>query len=81
MHAVCVSRLSSDTTKLDIRALFEYHGLVVYSVDLTAKGTALVKLPSEEDAEYACANLDGERLNGRRIRVTDVCSLLTRFLL
>lgn len=73
-----VGNLNYSTTEADIRAAFEADGREVREVVLISdretgrpKGFGFVQMGSEQDAQAAIAALDGQELDGRRLRVNE----------
>lgn len=72
-----VGNLSYDTTKEDLRTLFEQAGTVV-SCDLAvdrytdkSKGFAFVEMASQEEADKAIEQCNGSNLQGRELTVNE----------
>jgi RNA recognition motif-containing protein len=73
-----VGNLSYSTTEEVLRAAFEADGRKVSSISVITdretgqpRGFAFVEMSSPADAEAAIAALDGQNLDGRRLRVSE----------
>jgi cold-inducible RNA-binding protein len=73
-----VGNLSYNTTESDLRAAFESDGRTVREVAVISdretgrpKGFAFIQMGSEQDAQAAISALDGQELDGRKIRVNE----------
>ncbi|MFO1009560.1 MAG: RNA-binding protein [Planctomycetota bacterium] len=73
-----VGNLNFKTTDADLRAAFEADGRQVTEVAVVSdratgrpRGFAFVRMATEQDAKAAIAALDGQELDGRRLRVNE----------
>ena len=73
-----VGNLSYSTTETDLRAAFEQDGRVVDRISIPLdretgrpRGFAFVEMQSESDAQAAIEAVNGQELDGRRLRVDE----------
>ncbi|MBK7875819.1 MAG: RNA-binding protein [Planctomycetes bacterium] len=73
-----VGNLNFKTTEADLRAAFEADGRQVTEVAVISdratgrpRGFAFVRMATDQDAKAAIAALDGQELDGRRLRVNE----------
>lgn len=77
MTSIFVGNLSYDATDSDLRTAFERFGHVSAVQVMTDRGTgkprgfAFVRMPNMEDAEEAIARLNGSRICGRSVSVSE----------
>ena len=64
-----VGNLNYRTTEDTLGDIFSEYGDVVEVTIIEGKGFGFVEFESEEDAKEAIENLNGEEVDGRRIRV------------
>jgi RNA recognition motif-containing protein len=72
-----VGNLNYDTTESTLRALFEEHGeiesinIIMDRMTGRSKGFGFVEMVEESAAQAAIAQLDGQEVDGRNIRVSE----------
>lgn len=70
-----VRNLARTTTEAEIRKMFEAHGtvqsctLVMDKITGSSKGFGFIEMPKPGDAKAAVKNLNGNELEGNKIRV------------
>ena len=77
MKSIFVGNLPYEASEDEVRQLFEQHGKVT-RVHLVSdrdtgrpKGFGFVDMPNDDEGTAAVAALDGEKLNGRPLRVNE----------
>lgn len=77
MKSIFVGNLPYEASEDEVRQMFEQHGKVT-RVHLVSdrdtgrpKGFGFVDMPNDDEGQAAVAALDGEKLNGRPLRVNE----------